>query len=60
MYKDAFELIGKLAENEKVIKEILFTKKGFRVRWTQEKQLFNYNFTKESIESFLELYETYE
>lgn len=60
MYKDAFELIGKLAENEKVIKEILFTSKGFRVRWAQEPMLFHYKFTEQSVTEFLELYETYE
>ncbi|APZ82927.1 hypothetical protein [Flavobacterium phage FL-1] len=60
MNTEAFLLIGKLAENEKVIKEIIFTSKGFKVRWAQEKALFNYKFTEESIINFLELYETYE
>lgn len=40
MYTDAFKTIFSLCKNENIVKEILFTKKGFRVRWTQEKKLF--------------------
>jgi len=60
MYEDAFLLIGKLAQNDKVIKEILMTKKGFRVKWVNEKQIFHYKFTKEGISDFYELYEILE
>lgn len=59
MNTDAFKLIGKLMENG-VISEILFTKKGFRVRFRDEKGLFHYRFDDDSIISFIELYETYE
>lgn len=62
MYTDAFKLICDLAQNEKVIKEILITKKGFRVRWTQEKVLFWFKYDKvfeDRVIQFLELYDIY-
>lgn len=60
MYEDAFLLIGKLAQNDKVVKEIRMTKKGFRVRWVNEKQLFWYRFSKIGVQEFYELYEIME
>jgi len=58
MYTEAFLFIGNLLQDGK-IEEVVFTKKGFRVRFKGEKQLFHYKFTEESIIDFLELYETY-
>lgn len=60
LHTEAFQLIGKLMQNTEVIKEIVLTKKGFRVRWVLEPHLFNYKFTPYGVESFLELYESYE
>lgn len=58
MYTEAFLFVGNLIQDGK-IEEVVFTKKGFRVRFKGEKQLFHYKFTEESIIDFLELYETY-
>lgn len=58
MYTEAFLFIGNLLQSE-VVTEFVMTKKGFRVRFRDEKQLFHYDFTSEGIIEFLELYETY-
>ena len=60
MYQDAFDTIARLMSNEKVIKEILFKKETFRVRWVQEKELFHFKYDSLSIQKFLEYYETFE
>lgn len=59
MYTEAFLFIGNLLQSE-VITELVITKKGFRVRFRDEKMLFKYKFNEDSIMSFIELYETYE
>lgn len=59
MYTEAFLFIGNLLQSE-VISEFVMTKKGFRVRFRDEKQLFYYTFEKDDIMTFIELYETYE
>jgi len=50
--------VGNLLQDGK-IEEVVFKKKGFRVRFKGEPQLFHYKYTEQSIISFLELYETY-
>lgn len=58
MYTEAFLFIGNLLQDGK-IEEIVFKKKGFRVRFKGEKHLFHYKFEAGWIIKFLELYETY-
>lgn len=58
MYTESFLFIGNLLQNE-VVSEFVMTKKGFRVRFRDEKQLFHFKFEEKSIIEFLELYETY-
>jgi hypothetical protein len=58
MYTEAFLFIGNLLQDGK-IEEVVFKKKGFRLRFKGEKQLFHYTYTGDEIIKFLELYETY-
>jgi len=58
MYTESFLFIGNLLQDGK-IEEIVFTKKGFRVRFKGEKQLFHRKFSETCIVDFLELYETF-
>jgi hypothetical protein len=63
MNKDAFELVWRLVQNEKVVRQIIFSKKGFRVIWA-EKSFLNQQWYRlgefSDLDSFLEIYETYE
>lgn len=59
MYKEAFELIGKLMQNELIIQNIKITKKGFKVSWAEGSKT-KYKFTQHEVESFLEIYEMQE
>lgn len=58
MYTEAFLFVGNLLQDGK-IEEVVFKKKGFRVRFKGEKQTFNFKFTEEGIINFIELYETF-
>jgi hypothetical protein len=58
MYTEAFLFVGNLLQDGK-IEEVVFKKKGFRVRFKGEKFLFHFKFTEAGIIDFLELYETY-
>lgn len=60
MTTDAILLIGRLLSNEEIIEEVVFKKKGFRVRFKKSKTLFHFKYTEISIESFLEYYEAFE
>lgn len=57
MYKDAFELIGKLMQNHLIVQSINFTKKGFKTKWTDGSKTFH---EFDELEYFLELYEDQE
>lgn len=59
MYTESFLFVGNLLQSE-VIERVVITKKGFKVKFKEEKQVFSYRFEEDSIISFLELYETYE
>jgi hypothetical protein len=58
MNTEAFLFVGNLLQDGK-IEEVVFKKKGFRVRFKGEKQLFHWKYSENSIVDFLELYETY-
>lgn len=58
MYTKAFLFIGNLLQDGK-IEEVVFKKKGFKVKFKSEKRFFDYDFTEQGIMNFLELYETY-